>query len=138
MKDKDLKIFIGMSRTLNKLNRLNSQLFRDYDLTTGQYGVLEALYHKGNRSVGEIQEMILSTTGNMPVILKNLKARDLISTCRADKDRRLTIVSLTDEGRDLIEEVFPKNKEVIEGYFSRLSEDEKEKMLDLLSKFKEI
>ncbi|MDO5026625.1 MAG: MarR family winged helix-turn-helix transcriptional regulator [Tissierellia bacterium] len=137
MGNNELKIFIAMSRTLNKLNKLNNQLFREYSLTSGQYGVLEALYHKGDRSVGEIQEMILSTTGSMPVILKNLKARELISTCTDENDRRITIVSLTDEGRDLIKLVFPKNKKIIEDYFSKISGEEQEDIVKILSKFKE-
>lgn len=136
MKDKELKIFIAMSRTLNKLNRMNNQLFREYDLTTGQYAVLEALYHKGEKSVGEIQNLILSTTGNMTVIIKNLKARDLISSCSDEKDRRLTLLNLTEKGRNLISEVFPKNEKLIEEYYSILSESEKSQLLLILSKFK--
>lgn len=137
MKDKELKIFIAMSRILNKLNRLNNQLFREYKLTTGQYAVLEALYHKGDKSVGEIQELILSTTGNMPVIIKNLKARDLVSSCSGEKDKRVTILKLSEKGRKLISEVFPKNEKLIIDYFSKFDEGEKEKLLLILSKFKE-
>lgn len=50
-----LKIFIGMSRALNKINRATNKVYAKYGLTSGQFAVLEALYHKGDLSVGEVQ-----------------------------------------------------------------------------------
>lgn len=137
MNNKGLKIFIAMSRALNKVNRQSSQVFRKFDLTTGQFAVLEALYHKGDRTVGELQELILSTTGNMPVIINNLKDRGLVESCKKIDDKRFTVISLTERGRELISKVFPENKIIIEEYFSKLSDEEQKSLLKMLLKFKE-
>lgn len=126
-----------MSRTLNKVNRLSNQVFRKYDLTTGQFAVLEALYHKGDRTVGELQELILSTTGNMPVIIKNLKERDLVESCKKVDDKRFTVISLTEEGKELISKVFPENKKLIEDFYSKISRKDQDKLLEILSVYKE-
>lgn len=136
MDRKELKIFIAMSRTLNSLNRKSNEVFRKYGLTTGQFAVLEVLYHKGDLTVGEIQEFILSTTGNMPVIIKNLRNQKLIRTYKAVCDKRRTMVALTKKGNNLISKVFPENKTIIEDYFSILEDQEKETLLNLLSKYK--
>ncbi len=137
MNNKGLKIFIAMSRALVKVNRQSSQVFRKFDLTTGQFAVLEALYHKGDRTVGELQELILSTTGNMPVIINNLKDRGLVESCKKIDDKRFTVISLTERGRELISKVFPENKIIIEEYFSKLSGEEQKSLLKMLLKFKE-
>lgn len=137
MNNKGLKIFIAMSRALVKVNRQSSQVFRKFDLTTGQFAVLEALYHKGDRTVGELQELILSTTGNMPVIINNLKDRGLVESCKKIDDKRFTVISLTERGRELISKVFPENKIIIEEYFSKLSDEEQKSLLKMLLKFKE-
>lgn len=112
-------------------------IVRKYDLTTGQFAVLEALYHKGDRSVGELQNMILSTTGNMPVIIKNLKAMGYVESLKDPVDGRVTIIHLTDAGKMVIEKAFPENKQMIEEYFSKLSEEEKDQLLKMLAKYKE-
>ena len=52
----ELKIFIGMSRAINKINRATNKIYTKYGLTSGQFAVLEVLYHKGDLSVGEVQE----------------------------------------------------------------------------------
>lgn len=137
MNNKGLKIFIAMSRALIKVNRQSSQVFRKFDLTTGQFAVLEALYHKGDRTVGELQELILSTTGNMPVIINNLKDRGLVESCKKIDDKRFTVISLTERGRELISKVFPENRIIIEEYFSKLSDEEQKSLLKMLLKFKE-
>lgn len=137
MDKKDLKIFIALSRTLNKVNRLSAEVFKRHNLTTGQFAVLEALYHKGDKCVGEIQELILSTSGNMPVLIRNLETRGFVSTRPLESDRRSKLVSLTPEGREIIKKSFPENAQVMHDYFGRLSQEEKTTLLEILENFKE-
>lgn len=53
--------------------------FKKYGLTTSQFGVLVALYHKGSLSVGEVQEKILSTSGTIPVIWNKEEQEELLN-----------------------------------------------------------
>lgn len=50
----------------------------------------------------------------MPFLLKNLLSAGLISSGNKAADERCTLISLTEKGKSLIEEVCPKNKEIIE------------------------
>lgn len=131
----DLKLFIGMSRTLNKINRETSKIHTRYGLTTPQFGVLEALYHKGDLSVGEVQKKILSSSGTIPVIIKNLEKEGLLEKKRDDLDKRKFILHLTDKGRDLIERVYPENEELIVAMMSVWTEEEKKLLLESMKKF---
>ena len=63
---------IAMHRIVNELDR-RTAIARKYGLTLPQFAVLEALYHKGDLSVGELKESVLSTDGTIPVVTRHLK-----------------------------------------------------------------
>lgn len=130
----ELSLVIALHRTNNKIDRKTSRLVGEYDLSLGQFGVLETLYHKGSLTVGQVQEKILSTVGTIPMIVSNLVKKGLIKRCKDKNDKRKCILKLTKKGRDLIAIVFPKNEELILEEMNVLSQDEKETLLALLKK----
>ena len=134
MTPNQLKVFIGLSRALNPIDRSVSTLVRQYGLTHSQFAVLEALYHKGDMSVGEVQEKILTTSGNIPVIVNNLSADGLLERRRDPSDGRRTILHLTDRGRVLMEKVFPEVSEAIIEKIDVLEENEQAELLRLIKK----
>lgn len=136
MEDTELKILIGLHRICNETDRRTSQLAAGYGLSLGQFAVLEALYHKGDLSVGEVQRKILSSSGTMPVIVRNLEKRGLLTKSPDGEDRRRNILHITEEGRKLVAEIFPLNKELILESLSPLSREEKDALLKLLKKLK--
>ena len=77
------------------------------DLTLSQFGVLEALYHLGSMSQTEICSKLLKSGGNMTLVIDNLEKHGLVQRNQDIEDRRITTVSLTSAGRDLISEVLP-------------------------------
>lgn len=134
MENKNTKILIGLSRNLHQLHHQTAQLLLPYRLTLSQFGVLEVLYHKGNLRIGEVQDKILSSTGTMPTILKNLERRQFIRKIPDPTDRRATRLQLLPKGEKLVQTILPKNLEQIQTYCSRLTETEKEKLIQLLKK----
>lgn len=131
----ELKIFIGMSRALNKINRATNKIYTKYGLTSGQFAVLEALYHKGDLSVGEVQEKILTTSGTIPVIVRNLEKEGLLEKARDEKDKRRFILRITKKGRDLMELVYPENEAIIVSMINTWSKEEQEQILKYMKKF---
>ena len=65
-------LIISLHRIVTDLDRKTKVLCQKQGLTFGQFMVLEALYHKGPLSVGEVKESILSTDGTIPVIVANM------------------------------------------------------------------
>ena len=135
MTDIELKLLIGLHRVCNEIDRRSSRLFAQYDLSLGQFAVLEALYHKGDLSVGEVQKKILSTSGTITVIINNLAKRGLLERLTDIHDKRKRVLHITEDGKELIKEVFPENRTVIIDSMSHWSEEEKEQMLKILKKF---
>lgn len=103
-------------------------------LTTTQLGVLEALLHKGPLGQRELGRKVLTSAANMTDVLDKLQARGLIARCRATADRRNVTVGLTEAGRALIEELFPRHAADIARAMGGLSRVETERLGDLLRK----
>ena len=99
---KSMAVYISMSRVINTLRRENNKLILKHNLTLGQFAVMEALYSKGRLSTGEVMEKILSTSGNIPVIVKNLEKDGFITRKQDEADKRRFILDLTDKGKDLM------------------------------------
>lgn len=135
MDKKELQIFIGMSRALNEINRENNKIYTKYGLTMAQFGVLEALYHKGPLTVGQVQEKILSTSGTIPVIVKNLEKNGFITRRQDEKDKRKVILTITGKGRDLMDKVYPLNEETIISKMNIWTQEEQIQLVKLMKKF---
>lgn len=130
----ELKILIGMHRVINKIDGRTIKIVKEYGLSLGQFAVLEALYHKGDMTVGHVQEKILSSSGTIPVIIKNLEKNGYVTHKQDECDKRKCILHITDKGISLIKQVFPENKKMILEAMNTLSDNEKEELLRLLKK----
>lgn len=100
----------------------------DHGLTISQFGVLEALHHVGPLCQRALGEKILKSSGNMTMVVDNLETRRLVRRERSGDDRRFVTVFLTEEGRRLIREVFPKIAAAIVSEMNVLSSGEQEEL----------
>lgn len=132
--DIELKILIALHRTINKIDKKTIKLANNSGLTFGQFMVLEALYSKGDMSIGEVMDKILSSVGTISVIVNNLVKAGYVEKIPYVEDKRVTMLHLTDDGRGVIEKVIPENYEMIAESFSMLTEDEKDSLLLILKK----
>jgi MarR family 2-MHQ and catechol resistance regulon transcriptional repressor len=98
------------------------------ELTISQFGVLEALYHKGPLCQRDIAAKILKSTGNITMVIDNLEKRSLVRRERAAEDRRYLTVHLTDEGQLLIAQVFRRVQAAIVEEMGILKEAEQEEL----------
>jgi MarR family 2-MHQ and catechol resistance regulon transcriptional repressor len=131
----ELKILIGLHRTANAIDRKTAQIAAEYDLTLGQFAVLEALFHKGDLTVGQVQEAILSSSGTIPLIVGKLEQRGYLTRCQDKEDRRRWNLHLTEAGRAVIAAVYPQNEEMIIRQMDCWTEEEKNTLVTLLQRF---
>ena len=133
---KSMAVYISMSRVINTLRRENNKLILKHNLTLGQFAVMEALYSKGRLSTGEVMEKILSTSGNIPVIVKNLEKDGFITRKQDEADKRRFILDLTDKGKYLMDEIVPENLKFMDELISLWDDDDKEELIILMNKFR--
>ncbi len=123
----EMKILIGLHRNVNALDKKTSKIAAEYNLTFSQFMVLEALYSKGDMSVGEVRERILSSVGTIPLIVNNLVKMNYVERMCNEKDRRVCILHLTQEGYDVISKIVPRNEAMIAESMEVLDQEEKGK-----------
>jgi len=129
-----LNAFIVLNRAMNTLSTNLQRLLDDNNLTSGQFGALEALLHLGPLAQRDLGNKLLSTKGNITMIVDNLEKRKLVKRVPSEDDRRFMIVELTKEGKTLIEKVFPKHVREITELFSVLNQEEKIELKRLCKK----
>ncbi len=133
---KNRMLMIGLSRTRNQLFRELDKVFSAHDLTQTQFAILEVLYSQGDLMVGEIQEKILSTPGNVPYVISNLLAKGYVTKAQIPTDKRCSSIGLTEAGKTKIEEVLPDHIMLINRLFECLNDDEKNQLINLLDRFR--
>ena len=130
----NLRVLIALSRTNKRVLKRSAAIFNAGGLTTAQFAVLDVLYHKGSLSINQITQSVLSTGGNMTVVINNMEKLKLISRCIDPEDKRSNLISITDEGRRRFEVIFPNHLKDLEKFFSPLTDEEKNSLLNLLKK----
>ncbi len=97
-----------------------------WELSMGQFRMLEALACLGPLSPTMLSEKLLCGSSNLSVVARNLEKRGLVVCRREHRDPRRKTVHLTPEGRALISEVLPKHAKVVGAKMSMLNSQEKQ------------
>ena len=126
-----LETFIKLTRCTNSVLARLTERNTIGDLTYSQFAVLEALYHLGHMTQGEVSSKILKSTSNITTVIDNLERDGLVRRERDTKDRRVIHVHLTEAGKGKIEAVFPNHVMALVEEFSVLSASEQETLGEL-------
>jgi len=129
-----LRLWISLARCYATFSRAVACKVADYDLTAPQFGVLEALFHLGPLSLGELAEKLLVTGGNVTYVMDRLETQGMVVRERSGDDRRVVRAHLTTRGRDTIEGVFPGHVGFVRGLVEGLEPDECDELRRLLKK----
>ena len=121
-----LNAFINLARGSDSLMARMSLQFESEGLTTGQFGILEALLHLGPMCQKTIGEKLLRSGGNITLVVDNLEKHGWVRRERQREDRRKILVHLTPEGRRLISEMVPRHVKAIVKEMQRLEPGEQE------------
>ena len=119
-----LGTYVKLMRAAESLTARLSPRLAAHELTTSQFGVLEALHHLGPMHQCELAQRILKTSGNMTLVIDNLEKRGLVRRERSAEDRRFIKVHLTAQGERLISTIFPGHAEAITAELGILSDAE--------------
>ncbi|MFN0105724.1 MAG: MarR family winged helix-turn-helix transcriptional regulator [Bryobacteraceae bacterium] len=98
------------------------------------FGVLEALLHKGPLAVSVLGRRVLLSSGSMTAAVDRLVRGGLVRRAEDEKDRRSRIVHLTAEGSKLIAGIFEEHSRDMEQAFACLDQPEREALVSLLRK----
>ena len=129
-----LNAYVKLMRVAETLMVASQRDFAKGKLTVSQFGVLEALYHLGPMCQRDAAKKILKSTANITTVVDNLEKRGLVERQRSSEDRRYIALHLTDEGRNLIGQIFPSHVQGIVKNLSVLTTEEQQQLAHLCKK----
>ncbi len=132
--NKSMKTVVRLEKASLKITNLTINYLSKHNLTFNQFKVLEVLYHLGDLNISSITKLTMSTPGNITVVVKNLKRDEWITSIKDPNDSRASILSITQKGKDIVEEVFPNHANNLTKSLEVLSDVELDTLYDLLNK----
>jgi MarR family 2-MHQ and catechol resistance regulon transcriptional repressor len=123
-----LATYIRLTRAANGARAHAGRHLAGTGITLTQFAVLEALYHLGPLSLSDIAQKILTTGGNLTMVVGNLEKQGLAHRQHSPEDRRVLIVVLTAKGKALIRRLFPEHAAGITEFMAGLSAAQQEQL----------
>ena len=117
-------VWLVMMKAMRALTRYAAAGIEETGLGLSDFGVLEALLHKGPLPVNTIGPMVDLTPGSISIAVDRLFAKSLVTRVESSEDRRVRIVALTPRGKQLIASAFRKHSGQMKRVFSELSPEE--------------
>lgn len=109
-----------------------------YDVTPNQYNVLRILRgrHPGPHTCTEVAERLLDRTPDVTRLLFRLEREGLVRRCRAEHDRRVVQVSITEKGLALLDRLDEPMAALMQRLTRHLTGDELETLSVLLDRLR--
>lgn len=132
--ERALNAYVKLARAANTAMAYARVGLEDADLTLSQFAVLEALYHLGPLYLGDLARRILTSSGNLTLVIDNLEKRGLAKRTQQGRDKRFILATITPAGRKLMSRIFPQHSRRIMEVMARLSPAEQEQLGHLCRK----
>ncbi len=129
-----LDAYVKLHRCTNLLRSRSAQFFATHGLTYSQFATLEVLYHRGPLCQRDIAAKVLTSGGNLTLVVDNLERAGMVVRRAAPEDRRRKLVTLTAKGRRLIAGIFPEHARRIDSSLQALTGREQEQLARLCKK----
>lgn len=135
-----------LAQMIDRLDQEVPALFRSFaaylfpssrdGLTHVQTGMLKLLYYEGAQTVSEIADFMGVTMAAVSSLTDRLLKNKLITRERSEKDRRVVIISLTAEGRELIQLFLQQRRRKLERLLEALGREKSEQLLAVVADLK--
>ncbi len=129
-----LRLRVTLDRCRSTCDKAIVEKLQEYGLTLPQLKTLEALYHLGPLSLGELRAKLFVTGGNVTYVMDRLEDKGLAYRDRCPNDRRVVRAKLTPTGHALLADAFPGYFDFIEHLSRHLTTEEQETMGTLLKR----
>lgn len=109
-----LHLWVVLARAFRAIEAHAAADAARHELTLAEFGILEALWHKGPLLLGELGQTILVSSGGITFLVDRLERRGLVAREECEEDRRARYAVLTREGEKLVQRIFPEHARRIE------------------------
>lgn len=104
---RDSCLCLHVQRAARALGRRFDEALRPFALTNGQFSLLMSLNRPEPPAMGPVASLLAMDRTTLTAALKPLERRGLVRVSQDPSDRRSRILTLTGEGRNLLERAVP-------------------------------
>lgn len=116
-----LRVLTILLRASGSVTNMLKRDMRSYGLNPTEFTVLELLYSKGEQPIQMIGNKVLLASSSITYVIDQLEKKELVERKVSEADRRVSLIALTENGQELMEEIFPEHTKVINSLFEGLS-----------------
>lgn len=127
-----IRLILG--RAAKAVERYDRASIAESGLIASDFGILEALLHKGPLPINTIGKKVLLTSGSMTAAVNRLAERGLVKRIQDPSDGRCFYLHLTSTGRQLIKKVYGRHARNLERLVEVLTSEERSELARLLKK----
>jgi len=133
---RDKSIGAQMAIALQLMKRKNHQAIANagYDITMEQLAILEMIHFQGDMNMTQLSNAVWKQNANITRIVDKLETRNLVVRKAIPRDRRAYLICITDEGKDLFENVISIVNKVYKEIVSCITKEEETITLDFIKK----
>lgn len=122
--DQTLRVLTILLRASGSVINMLKKDMSTYGVNPTEFTVLEVLYSLGKQPIQIIGNKVLLASSSITYVIDQLEKKGMVERIQSEEDRRVTLVSLTEKGEDLMEDVFPQHSDIIDQLFKDLSDKE--------------
>lgn len=120
-----LKILV---RTYQAFERFSKAHIRSLGLTVPQFDVIATLANQPPMCARDLAEKVIMTKSTISGVLDRLESKGLINRTTDDNDHRYQFISLTKQGMELFNKVFPPHAELLLKIFDELPAERRQQL----------
>ena len=135
-----ISLWLGLLKSTGEIERyLRTRLHQTFDSTLPQFDLLSALDHAEKPlTKTELSQQMMVTNGNVTWLVNRMVREGLISHVHSAKDRRVTLVELTDKGTSAFQIMVVEHEKWLHNIFKDLKSDELNMLVSLLVRLKKV
>lgn len=105
-----------------------------YDMHVAEFRCLYTLWKNNNISVKKLANLLNNTPSRLTRVIESLRKKELVERLEPDSDRRLKIISLTEKGKKLIQEMKYNYDSMHTDILSEVTDNSHEQILSSIEK----
>ena len=138
MKQEDIKKMMHMT---HKLKLFHSRIWEKGELTNAESVVLIAIADRSRLKSGEAENSASTSDvarhmgATLPAtsrMIRNLAIKGYVRQVPGEHDRRLTRLSLTDKGNEVLQKMYQQKNEMMQKVFDRFGEERTKQLIEMM------
>ena len=135
-KNTEVRLWLLLRRVGDQLSLCEDMVYSKFGLTSEQFAVLGCIKSRGPLRPTDFALLLDRSPNSISMLVDRMVKAGLVRRKRDTKDRRVVFVSMTDKGREGIDQAAPAGWEFVQKVLSRFSYDEQRALANTLETVK--